>query len=1592
MSRSLRGFCVGSFLLVLAGCGREGDPKAAPAVAPGVAVAPPGGPAVPPPEKIQGVVADFQPPPLLATTVDPNTEKYDAAIADALNLLGEQKYPEALQAFETARGLNDNEFVRGEIDKLKTRLDQDLAATKTVAEIRTVIADGKSQEASQLVTKALAEFGDRDVAPKLLDLRVQADALRTVDLREDDAARFERLRGEGQAAAAEKNLRAAGIAFEQALAIRQDAALAAQYADIHDKLDKYDGLRKQAAELRRDSARLEEAVALLRDAAKAWDTLQVRQDIDEYNLALERRRDTLSVADFEVGGDLGFGDAGRVLAEELLPYFKPRFDLVERAQIARVAQELNVDTTYQTDAAQQREVGSLAKVRYLVLGSVRRLGQVIVQARLVDANTGLIVQTGRLSGDRIEDLVPRMPELARQLMMSDDEKLAYDQQVAAKAPPITPVAENTPLPPPPPPDQAPPAPLMIDAPPPPLGTLNDQQFQGLPPPPPVLPVGAVVVGEAPPLMQQRMLYATLTLGDNLVRAGQFGAAQQQFDFALTLAPGNFDIRLRLDRVRPLLPPPPVLLVVEQPVIVVRPRLAMLNFLVVGDPRVVPPGLSLWTPMGLAPYFRANYDIVDPAEVYWMMGQMGLSVSDVMNDPIARRWLGRALRVQAFVVGAVEQTASFNVSTYLLNAEHGYLQGSARVHVRNPFELKLRLGEIASLTMMPPQQRAVYVAQQNQFDVFLTRGREGMGRRDFALSISVYEDALRLRPGNLEVMLYLNQARAARRQWELEELRRQEYRRQVELAEMARRRQWELAREAEAARVRAAQLAAADRERIERQRALAYGDMVNRARVAVQVGNFTLAVNLFKGALDVAPPQGVVAVPVPHDTVLAELARARAETERARKDTAVAEAVAARETAIRQERERELAKAREKLAVEEAKLKATQIALKQANDAKFAEIYGQGEKLMAQGKYDAAIVTFQSAKQIKKTPGVDAMLAMALERQAQQSVKTAAEKLAIEQKIADSNKKAREAEALAKRNHGLYDEALKQANAALVAKRYDEAEKHYSTASQFFKTDAALTGMKQAVAARAAEQKAAQAKADSAQRVAALLSAGKASFDAGRFPDAVVKLQEARKLEPTNVEVLAALTRAEQARDRAQAAAVQSAKVGPSTPIPVVSPPVTKGEEPRQAEFKKLLGEGQLALKSQRYDLAIKSLTAAQKLMPQDPTVATLLAEARSGQASFDRKTTAQSQSAKVQTALAAGRAALKSNDFATAAKEFAAAKALAPTDPQVVQAERDLATARQAFDQQKSVVAFTAAFDKGKKALDAKNYTVAIQSLKEAVALQPMNAQAAQLLQQATLAHEASLKSDTAYTQSLQQAQQALIGKNYPVAVQAAQEALKHRPNDPQAMQILQQASTSLNAAKTAEANAMKLKQLVDEGQRLLVQKKYAEALGPLQEASRLAPSDPMIAGLVRQAQTGAAEQNADQKKRAIYNDALQTGQRLLQQKRYAEALQALQGARSLYPTDPQVNALIQQANQGLTTPMPKVETPKVELPKVTPPMPKEDPNKKAAEIQKRLADGQNHLQARRFADAIREFEAVLAIDPGNAPARALLQRAKMSK
>src|SRR5258708_22787955 len=95
---------------------------------------------------------------------------------------------------------------------------------------------------------------------------------------------------EGDAALDEKTLRAAALAFEQALAARADDALQQKLDGIRADLEKYDALRAKAAELRRDPAQIEDALAALQAAQQAWDTLQIRQDLHEDTPRPQKRR------------------------------------------------------------------------------------------------------------------------------------------------------------------------------------------------------------------------------------------------------------------------------------------------------------------------------------------------------------------------------------------------------------------------------------------------------------------------------------------------------------------------------------------------------------------------------------------------------------------------------------------------------------------------------------------------------------------------------------------------------------------------------------------------------------------------------------------------------------------------------------------------------------------------------------------------------------------------------------------------------------------------------------------------------------------------------------------------------------------------------------------------------------------------------------------------------------------------------------------------------------------------------------------------------------------------------------------------------
>ncbi len=1606
-------------LALAAGCSRAPAPPAAPADPPAQAGLPPalGGDRVVRDDGARPEAGAIVP--AVAAAEASAQEKYDAALLDALNLLAERKHAEALAALEAARAAQDTDLVRREIEKLKATLAQQSAAERTQQDIQAVLNDGKADEAARLAAAALQQYGGTDSAEHLARLKRQADALAAAQLT-DAAARRDRFRQEGEAALREKNLRAAAIAFEQALQHGDDAALRKQLDEARAALARYDAGRQKAAELRRDAARLEEAIAALQDAAGAWDTLQVRPEIDECTLALQKRRDRVGVADFEVRGDVGIPAAGRTVAEELLPGFKARFDLVERTQINKVLDELKLEATdLAANDEGRREAGRLAKLRYLVVGSVSRTGGITVSARLVDVSTGLVVQTGRVAVAAPEDVVPALPQLAGILMMTDEQKIAFEQQLARQAE-VRPAQAAAPLPEAPEPVQVeqPPPPVVIqNAPPPDFGGLRPEEFDRLPQPPPqgqgFAPPVIVVERENP--IKQRLLHVCVELGDNLFRRGCYREAYSHFEMAFNLYPDRHDLRLRLDRCRPHLPPP---VVIVRPV-PVRQRLAVLNFVEAADPRVVRPGSGAWVAGQIAPYYCPPYDVVDRGELFWYMARLGLSVRDVLHEPAARRWLGRALGVRYFVFGSLRQSGDgADATAHLVDAEYGFEYGAGRIHVHDPIELKLRLGELARLTLLPHQQRVIVLQQAEQSQELVIEARQRFKKGEFAIALQFSEKALKLRPDNVELRVLFQSSRERARQAELEEARRREFERQQVIAAELQRRQFELARQAEEARLlaerEAAVLAAAGRARQEQQRDLAYNQLIVQGQAAFQANNFQVSIQIFQSAVALKRT----------DEGFRALALARARAEEAARARAAEEALA-REAALRQQRDQEIQQIRAQVIEERQQIAAREKALLEAqatrDQATYARLLDDAQRQMAKGEFDPAISALQTARQLRKTDEVERLLNQALVAQAQATAQKqdAPARADLERRLAEEKVRREKAELEAKKNRELYVLALKLAKQAMAEKRYDVATVQFQEARKVFQTDEVLTGLREAQEAQKQDKARADAEAREqaeertrAAELDSLMTQGRLALETKQFDRAVKAFRDASKKAPGNVDVLAALSKAEQARDDATAVSKRQ-----------------KEDQERQAAFQKLLDSGKASVAAKQYDAAAVALNEALKLKPNDPAAKAALQEAEKGKtvAVVDAARAAENKKKleEYQKALADGRLALSTKQYDAAIKAFREAQKLLPGDQasanclaDAEKAKKDAADvlaaeAKKREEERKRAADLQRLLTQGRAALAAKDLASAEKALAAAAQLAPADAAVKQAQQDLQKARDAAKAVADAEAKKQQEAAKlaeqvkqlltagraALNAKQWDNAAKAFADAGKLAPQDAgvrQALRDLESARKAEADAKVAaDADARKKEEekrraeftrLITQGQAARTAKKYDDAVKAFADAAKLMPGETTAQTLLQQAtkarddaktaaDAAAKQKLEDETRRDQVKQLLAAGNAALTAKKIDDAAKAFADANKLAPQDPAVQQALRDLDRAKAAAAQDAEK-----------------QKQQAAYQAAMKTGNAALTAKRYDEAVKAFTEARRLMPGDQAALTQLKAAEKAR
>jgi tetratricopeptide (TPR) repeat protein len=1461
-------------------------------------------------------------------------EKYDAALLDALNQLADKKYSQALAALEAARALNDTEQVRLEIDKVKGLIDQQAAAEKAAQDIQTVLAQGKSDEAGQLATDALKQFGATDAAEPLTTIKRQADAITATQLN-DDPTRRDRFRQEGEAALRENNLRAAAIAFETSLQYGDQDTVRRQLDDIRSRLTRYDEGRQRALALRRNAAQLEDAIAALQDAAQAWDTLQIHQDLDECNLLLQKRRESLTVADFEVRGDLGMPLAGRTIAEELLPYFKPRYDLVERGQLGRVIDELKLEASDLVDNHQARQqLGQLAKVRYLVVGSITPLNGILVNARLVDIRTGLIVQSARLVVATPEEMLGRLRQLANVLMMTDEQMFAYETQQAQRAVEDLKPVVVAPLPPPPPPPvagQPLPPPILVFSPRPPvLGGLVIDDFRALPPPPPLgdgLAIGFTYERDDP--YRQRSLSLAVELGDNLFRRGRYREAHRHFELALRLGGGGVDLSLRIDRCRPYLPPPPPPppppvfapgpVVVQDPlapppVVVVapppRPRLVVFNFVVSADPGLVPPSFGDWASDHFASCFGGTYEIVDRGEVCWYMGRLGITMRDILTNPGARIALAQSLNVRFFAYGFIQQTASFNVTTHLIDAETGARHGGGDIHVQDHQELKLRMHELVKQTVAKPDEQAKIQQEGKENEKLLNDARRLYQAGKFNESAQKSREGLKRMPNSVAFQTLLQQSEQAAQKAAIEESAKKEAARAQAEAAAAKKRQDELARQAEGARLRTEQenkaKDAAARRAQEQQKLRAYGQLVAQARTATQQGRHAQAVALLESAAALQPSDGVSR----------DLAQAKAKLEEAKK-TQAAQDQAAREAAQRKQREQDLAAAKAKVEDERKRREAEDAArrreMETRDQAQAARLIEQGKQQLAKQQFDASLAAFGAARQLYKTDEVERLLTQAVESKARLEAQKKGDqaKAEFEKKLVEEKAQRDQADAEAKHKQQAYVAALEQAHKALLERRFGDAIAKYQEADKFFHTDAVITGLKQAQDGQA--RALVQAEADKqkkvneqqhANEVKRLLTQGQAALNDKQYDKAVQFFSEAKKLAPTNAEVLTALSKAEQTRT-AEDARLAGMK--------------EKEQEMHRAEqVRQLVSRARDALSVKRFDDAAKALTEASRLAPRDPSVIAAQRDLEQGRAAMDaeakKKDDAQKRLAEYNRLMKLGQAAMSAKRYDEAVKSYADALKLMPGDVAATRGQRDatamMDAARADAEKQKRQADYQAAMKSGRDALAAKRFDDAIKAFTDAGRLVPNDRDATTALRDAQKARadaqarmDADLrkkqedqKRQADYARLMTQGQTAMAAKRYDEAVKAYNDALKLMPGDAAATRALGEATRAHEASKTPPKPApppAAYTRSMQNGAAFDKQQKWADAVKWYKEALKAVPGD---------AKGTAAES---------FSQHMDNGQKLAAAKKFADAAKEYEAALKLVPNQPDAASALKRAKEG---------------------------------------------------------------------------------
>jgi hypothetical protein len=180
--------------------------------------------------------------------------------------------------------------------------------------------------------------------------------------------------------------------------------------------------------------------------------------------------------------------------------------------------------------------------------------------------------------------------------------------------------------------------------------------------------------------------------------------------------------------------------------------------------------------------------------------------------------------------------------------------------------------------------------------------------------------------------------------------------------------------------------------------------------------------------------------------------------------------------------------------------------------------------------------------------------------------------------------------------------------------------------------------------------------------------------------------------------------------------------------------------------------------------------------------------------------------------------------------------------------------------------------------------------------------------------------------------------------------AARSAPDDPDLAGFLRDVAAS-NKRNEELKRAAQLKQNLDWGRSALAQRRLRSAAMQLNAAAKLAPMDEAVLRALKELD------QARKSAKPEYQKTMQEAATLEKEEKFALAARCCQRAQELAPSDDEAMQLMRKVTVFFS-----------------------------------LAQGQKHLQARRFAEAQGQFETVLKMSPGHPAATKLLEQAKQQQ